>query len=210
MPPSPLGRQVGFEQIKRVVPSFPRMDDDRPPCNTGDLHLPNKDFVLYFPRRVVVVIVEADFTYGYDLLSRAQRRQAIKCCRLRLAGVVRMDAHCGVYFRKKRRQSHGRFQIRRTLAGTDRQQPLDPGLARPRDHCLAVFVKARIVEMAMRVNDHERRAPTGASSGKPTNEGLPPSSVAATIMPFDSTPRILRGLRLATIATLRPINDSGS
>jgi len=33
---------------------------------------------------------------------------------------------------------------------------------------------------------------------------------AATIMPLDSTPRNLRGARLTTTATLRPINFSGS
>ena len=53
-------------------------------------------------------------------------------------------------------------------------------------------------------------APTGTSSKKPANTGLPPSSDAATIIPFDSRPRNLRGARFATITTLRPISVSGA
>ena len=53
------------------------------------------------------------------------------------------------------------------------------------------------------------RAPTGTSSRKPASTGFPPSSDAATIMPFDSRPRIFRGARLATITTLRPTKSLG-
>src|SRR2546421_11999897 len=54
-------------------------------------------------------------------------------------------------------------------------------------------------------------APTGTSSRKLTSTGLPSSPTdAATIMPLDSSPRSLRGWRLATITTLRPISVSGA
>src|SRR5882724_329683 len=53
--------------------------------------------------------------------------------------------------------------------------------------------------------------PIGTSSRKPASTGLPSSPTeAATIMPFDSSPRSLRGCRLATMTTLRPMSDSGS
>src|SRR5450432_807741 len=53
--------------------------------------------------------------------------------------------------------------------------------------------------------------PTGTSSRKLASTGLPSSPKdAATIMPLDSSPRSLRGARLATITTLRPISFSGS
>ncbi len=55
-----------------------------------------------------------------------------------------------------------------------------------------------------------RRAPTGTSSRNPASTGLPSPREAATIMPFDSRPRSLRGCRLATITTLRPTSDSGA
>src|ERR1035438_2394156 len=54
-----------------------------------------------------------------------------------------------------------------------------------------------------------RRAPISTSSRKPARTGRPPSREAATIMPLDSRPRSLRGARLATMTTLRPIRDSG-
>src|ERR1035437_8346271 len=54
-----------------------------------------------------------------------------------------------------------------------------------------------------------KRAPIGTSSRKLTSDGLPPSSDAATIMPWDSMPLSLRGARFATMATLRPTKASG-
>ncbi len=56
-----------------------------------------------------------------------------------------------------------------------------------------------------------RRAPTSTSSAKPARTGRPSGPTeAATIMPFDSTPRSLRGARFTTTTTLRPMRDSGS
>jgi len=54
------------------------------------------------------------------------------------------------------------------------------------------------------------RAPSGTSSRNPASTGAPPSSEAASNMPFDSRPRILRGARLATMTILRPMSFSGS
>jgi hypothetical protein len=54
-------------------------------------------------------------------------------------------------------------------------------------------------------------APTSTSSAKLASTGRPSGPMlAATIMPFDSTPRSLRGARLTTTTTFRPIRDSGS
>src|SRR5579864_6807685 len=58
--------------------------------------------------------------------------------------------------------------------------------------------------------DYFNRAPTGTSSRKLASTGFPPSSDAATIIPFDSMPRSFRGARLATITTLRPTRVSGA
>ncbi len=53
-------------------------------------------------------------------------------------------------------------------------------------------------------------APLGTSSRKLANTGWPSSPTeAASSMPFDSKPRILRGSRLATITILRPTRLSG-
>ena len=93
-----------------------------------------------------------------------------------------------------------------------------PAVLRPRKHVRAIAVEALVLRMAVRVGVHGEpgpayfsRAPLGTSSRKPASTGTPSSpSDAATIMPCDSSPRSLRGARLATITTLRPMSFSGS
>jgi hypothetical protein len=56
-----------------------------------------------------------------------------------------------------------------------------------------------------------RREPISTSSRNPARTGAPLGpTAAATIIPCDSRPRILRGTRLATMTTLRPIRVSGA
>lgn len=57
---------------------------------------------------------------------------------------------------------------------------------------------------------HFSRAPSGTSSRNPASTGAPSSSDAASSMPCDSNPRILRGARFATITIFRPMSFSGS
>jgi len=60
-------------------------------------------------------------------------------------------------------------------------------------------------------NAYFKRAPTSTSSVKAARTGLPSGpTLAATIIPLDSTPRSLRGARFTTTTTLRPTSDSGS
>src|SRR5882757_6859507 len=70
--------------------------------------------------------------------------------------------------------------------------------------------RCRALSLKLEFKLYFNLAPTGTSSKNPANTGLPPSSDAATIIPFDSSPRSLRGARLATITTLRPTSGSGS
>ena len=59
--------------------------------------------------------------------------------------------------------------------------------------------------------DYFSLAPFGTSSPKVARTGRPPSPTeAATIIPFDSTPRILRAWRLTTTTTFMPTSFSGS
>jgi hypothetical protein len=62
-----------------------------------------------------------------------------------------------------------------------------------------------------RVIPYFRREPISTSSRKAARTGRPSGPTeAAMIMPLDSTPRSLRGARLTTTATLRPMRDPGS
>ena len=105
------------------------------------------------------------------------------------------------------------FEVGRPFACTNHHHALDARFKRSFDYGVAIRFKFTAIQVAMRIYQHVdyfRREPTGTSSRKPASTGLPPSSEAATIMPCDSSPRNLRGCRLATMTTLRPINDSGS
>ncbi len=65
------------------------------------------------------------------------------------------------------------------------------------------------VEGLRQTRPYFRRAPTGTSSAKMHSTGLPSAVDAARSIPFDSTPRSLRGARLATTTILRPTSSSG-
>src|SRR5690242_16417183 len=156
------------------------------------------------------MIVQSDFPDGRYLRMTRQRAQPLKCVFGRLRRIVRMDAHGGVQERVPLRQANRGFQIGRTVAGPNRHQPFNPRRAGALDGLFAVFVELLVVQMAMGIDQlHFSRAPTGMSSRNPASTGLPPSTEAATIIPFDVSPRSLRGCRLATITTLRLIICSG-
>src|SRR5215471_19980789 len=67
---------------------------------------------------------------------------------------------------------------------------------------LRTIQRRRSLKARARRQFYFNRAPTGTSSRKLANTGWPPSSDAATIIPLDSSPRIFRGARFATITTL--------
>src|SRR5690606_11595667 len=101
----------------------------------------------------------------------------------------------------------------RPRAIADRHDPADAGGAGAVEHLRAILGKAGVVQVGVGIHQHVQRsrAPLGTSSWNPARTGGSPSpSEAATIMPFDSSPRILRGFRLATTTTLRPISVAGS
>ena len=140
------------------------------------------------------MVVEADLTERHHLWMPQQLPQALESFGRRLGGIVRMYA--------RRRPDEGLgfgqpdacLQIRRPVARAHGEHARYPGRERALDHLLAVFVEAFVVQVAVRIDQrHFRRAPTGMSSRNPASTGLPPSTEAATIMPFDSMPRSLRG-----------------
>ena len=123
-----------------------------------------------------------------------------------------MDADGGVDLLVALGEADGAVEFGRAVAGPDGQHPGDAGCGGAVEHGVEIVgeTSRRRDGSGNRSSIYFRRAPTGTSSRKPASTGLPPSSDAATIMPFDSMPRSLRGCRLATITTLRPIIFSGS
>ena len=104
----------------------------------------------------------------------------------------------------------------RPFADTDGENGLHAGVPGAGEQRVAVFGVARAVEMGVGVDHYLKPLillqpcadlDVFEKTGEDRLAGLP--SEAATIMPFDSRPRSLRGARLATMTTLRPTSDSG-
>src|SRR5580700_11033692 len=109
-----------------------------------------------------------------------------------LGRVVRVNAHRRQKSGMAIRQPNARFKIGWAVARADRDHQSDAGIERPLDGLLAIGVELPAIEMAVRIDQaHFNRAPTETSSRKLARTGLPPSMDAATIIPFDSSPRSL-------------------
>src|SRR5436190_3887553 len=98
------------------------------------------------------------------------------------------------------------------IAGADRQHYRNARFPRARDNLVPIIIKHCPVNVAVGIDkSHFKRAPILTSSKNVAIAGVSSSvSEAAQIIPWDSRPRILRGLRFATTTTLRPISFSGS
>ena len=160
------------------------------------------------------MIIETDFADRYDfwMLEQARRR-----CWYSFGGgfrrIVRMNADGRAKAGVALGQAHARLRDRAVPSPVPMASMLfDAGVAA---RVRSLRRGRRRIRSLSRwqwesISIHFSRAPTGTSSRNPASTGLPPSSEAATIMPFDSMPRSLRGCRLATITTLRPISCSGA
>ena len=195
-----------------VVPGFAGVDGDGQIEVAGEFELLDEDFALDFARREIVVVIEADFAERDNFRVRGQGAEVVVGLRRDFGGIVRVDADGGVDLRVAVGEADGAVDFGRAVAGADGENARDSGCGGALENGVEVVGEALVVEMAVRIDEHRyfRRAPTGTSSRKPARMGLPPSSDAATIMPFDSMPRSLRGCRLATMTTLRPTIFSGS
>src|SRR5579872_4403038 len=221
------------------------MNDDGQFGRSGEFHLSNENILLYFARRVIVVVVEPDFA---PCDHPPPTRKFFELRKVRVSGqfgFVRMNPYGGVNRIVLLRNLHRAIECAGAVSSADGKHGRDTGFECTSDNLLTITVEARTVEVAMGVDEHlndgtleinvwgrapspvrpsfARRlaieqlqhvhlslAPTGTSSKKLASTGFPPSSEAATIIPFDSRPRSLRGARFATITTLRPTRVSGA
>ena len=104
--------------------------------------------------------------------------------------------------------------LRLVELGRRHEKALDPTIARPRDR-RGARLRLEVLQVAVRIDEkgaraHFTRVPFGApeACGR-TRIGLPSASVAARIMPRDSTPMSFAGLRFATTTTWWPTSSSG-
>src|SRR5450631_272996 len=161
---------------------------------------------------MIVVVVQADLPPCDHLGMPRELPHGFIGSVIREPGFVRMDPDSRVHERVLFRELNSGIERGWAIAIADRDHPSHSGLASASDHLLAIGVELLAVEMCVRIYKHclrgclgtgafarppsearlvlilyyLRRAPTGTSSRKLANTGFPPSSDAATIMPFDS------------------------
>jgi hypothetical protein len=204
------GRPDGFEYAQSIVPGFPRMNHHRFARLTGQFQLAPEDGMLRVARSEIIMIIQADLPQGDHLGMAGQLAERCPGVGAGPARMMGMHAH-----RRPDRfvalgQPDGSLEIRRPLTCSDGQHAIHSLGQRPVDHRFPVRVEFVAIQMAMRIDEHQvSRAPAGISSWNPASTGLPSPIEAATIIPFDSMPRILRGWRLTTTTTLRPTISSG-
>jgi hypothetical protein len=94
------------------------------------------------------------------------------------------------------RQPHGRpgsgqpgcaIELGLILGPDDDERPRDARVTRTVDNLMKIVLELLPRQMTVTV-DHRTRAPGGISWSKPTSIGLPPSTLPASTIPFDSTP----------------------
>ncbi len=204
-----------FEEAKGVVPGLAAVNDDGQVKAAGALELLAEDLLLNVARRVVVMVVESDFTPGQQAPLPGARGELVQQLIGGVAGFVGMDA--GGHPEKAvvlGRQQQSLLDVGGACGFGEGEDAGDASLVGAREHGIAVGVELRVVEVRVRVgeaHDYFSRAPTGTSSLKVTSTGRPWSPTeAATIMPLDSRPRIFRGWRLVTMTTFLPTSWSGA
>ena len=189
-----------------IVPGFACVNDDGPFRLSGQNQLRREHGALHVARRKVVMVIETDLAYCQHLGMAREFGQAVQGLRSDLSGVVGMHADRCEDESVLLGEPDAGLEIRRAAAGSNRHNALDAGGAGALDGGIAVGGELLIIQVTVRIDQfHFNRAPTGISSRKPARTGLPPSIDAATIMPLEVRPRNLRGARLATMTTLRPI-----
>src|ERR1700730_2716733 len=80
-----------FEKIEGVRPGIAAMNDDGKLCGLGQSHLFAKDFLLDVARRMVVEVIEADFTPGDYFGVMGKFLQCGEMFGSDFLGFVRMD-----------------------------------------------------------------------------------------------------------------------
>ena len=136
------------------------MDDDGQGGGSRQFHLADEDVLLDLARRVVVIVVETDFSPGYDFCSAAELFKLTKIGVGGKFGFVRMNADRGVDEVVLLGNFDAAIERAGALAGSNRQQVDDAGLMRTSDNPLAIFSEPRTVEMAVRVDEHAEQSAT--------------------------------------------------
>ena len=141
------------------------MDYDWQLGRACQFHLANEYLLLCIARGMIVIVVQADFSPGYDF---RMSRQSFHLG----AGVVgsepcfmRMNADRRIKERIFLSQLNSGIEFRRTVAIADGNHGHDPGFSRASDDLLAIGIELFAVEMCVRVDKHKKTGGGRQASG---------------------------------------------
>ena len=131
------------------------MNDDRQVCGACQLHLPHKDLLLHIARRVGVEIIQSDFAPGNYFGMPCQSLQFLEIAIGGQLGLVRMNANRSVKKLVLLRESNAAIERPRPISIADRDDGVDTGFSRARNHLLAIRLELLAFEMCVRINEHK-------------------------------------------------------
>ena len=130
------------------------MDDDGQLRASGEFHLANEYALLHIARRMIVIVVQADFSPGdYSGIAR-KLPEFSEVGILREPGFVGMNADSRVNRVILLSDLDRTIEGARSISCTDSKQVRDAGISRARHHLLAIGIETIAVEMAVGVNEH--------------------------------------------------------
>src|SRR5258708_38229328 len=118
------------------------MNDDGQFGRTRQFHLADEYALLNIPRRVVVKIVEADFSPGDDFRALRKLGHFFEVGLLGELRFVRMNSNRGVNEIMLLGELHGAVESARALSNADGQNIRDPGFPGASNHLLAIRIEA--------------------------------------------------------------------
>ena len=188
---------------------------------------------------MIVEIIQPNLAPGNDLWPLCQLRHLLEIGIAGKLGLVRMNSDGRINELVLFGELDAAVERPWTGSAANGENRFDSGFAGASEHLLTVGIELLHLEMCVGIDEDRslvvghwlcgdgrlarqgrlsrsrswlyfNLVPTGTSSRKPASTAFPPSGDAATIIPFDSSPRSFLGARFATITTFLPINNSGA
>src|SRR6476661_6555568 len=151
---------MSLNQIETVLPgiiaviSGAAVDHNRQLLRVGHLHLSDKDALLHFAWRMIVIVIEADLAPGnhFRIASKLIKFGEIRF--LRHLRFMRMDSDRCVNNLMLFSDLDGAVERARAITGAHSEHVHDASLTRTSNHLLAIRVETGAIEVAMGINEH--------------------------------------------------------
>ena len=138
---------MGPKQVQHVAVRVPDMESHRHVLLFGKGHLPQKHFLLLFPGRVFIVVIQPDFAHADDLGVLQPPGEIVQLRLPKAVGLLRMHAHHAVnggVFAGQRRDTAAGIQIASRTDAAVHARRCHAG-----KHLFHLALKAFVLQMAM-------------------------------------------------------------